>query len=163
MKRLLLFSALTVCSALGSQLGAQATAVEKTRSLSAGAITAQISTGILGTATGFVAGGLVTRWAARRLGQGEEGRSRTALVGAYASATVLSAVGPALIGARDTEKGSFAAGVGGAAAGLATSALLRKIGRKGVFGRRGPIAIVMGAVIIALPSVGATVAFNSTR
>jgi hypothetical protein len=93
----------------------------------------------------------------------EEARSRAALVGAYSSAVLMSAVGPALIGGRNTPNGSFVAAVGGSAAGLATAALLRRIGRKGAFGKRGPIALVVGAAIVALPSIGATIGFNSTR
>jgi hypothetical protein len=137
--------------------------IQETRPLSGGAITAQVSTGIVGTAAGFVGGGLVTRWAAERLGQDEESRGKTALVGAYATSVVFTAVGPALIGSRNTDKGSFGAAVGGAAIGLTTAAILRKIGRKGVFGESGPVALVVGAAIIALPSVGATIAFNRTR
>ena len=93
----------------------------------------------------------------------EEARGHAALVGAYSSVVLLSAVGPALIGGRHTPNGSYFAAVGGSAAGLATSALLRKIGRAGAFGEHGPIAIVIGAAIVALPSIGATIAFNSTR
>lgn len=152
-------SVASVLSALLNPLPAQA----KAGTLSTGAVIAQVSTGVLGTATGFVGGGLTTRWAARRLGMDEEARGRVALVGAYSSAVLLSAVGPTLVGGRNTPNGSFGAAVGGGAAGLAAAALLRKVGRKGAFGEGGPIALVIGAAIVALPGIGATIAFNSTR
>ena len=155
------FVAVLLCCVVTQSARAQG--AEATKPVGTGAVVGQISTGILGTATGFVAGGLATRWAAERLGQGEEARGKTALVGAYASATLLTAVGPTLIGSRGTDRGSFTAALGGSAAGLVTAALLRKIGRKGIFGERGPVAIIVGAAIVALPSVGATLAYNNTR
>ena len=152
---------LSVSVALLHPLKAQSP--EPPRPLSNGAVAAQITTGLLATPIGFVGGGLTTRWAAQRLGMDEEARGRAALVGAYTSVVLLSSVGPALIGGRDTPNGSYLAAVGGSTAGLATAALLRKLGRKGAFGERGPVAIVVGAAIVALPSIGATIAFNSTR
>jgi hypothetical protein len=166
MKRPHCLSVLSVLSALLSPLTAQTTTTttDITRPVGVGGVIAQISTGVLGTATGFVGGGLTTRWAAHRLGVNDEAaRGRIALVGAYSSAVVMSAVGPALIRGKNTPNGSFAAAVGGSAAGLATAALLRRIGRKEVFGRNGPVALVIGAAIVALPSIGATIAYNSTR
>ena len=156
-------SALSLVSVLLCPLHAQTTTTGRTLPVGVGGVIAQVSTGVLGTATGFVGGGLTTRWAARRLGMDEEARGRVALVGAYSSVVLMSAVGPALIGGKNTPNGSFGAAVGGSAAGLATAALLRKIGRRGAFGESGPIALVIGAAIIALPSIGATIAFNSTR
>jgi hypothetical protein len=152
-----------LCWVLVQGAGAQSAASSGAKPVGAGAVVGQISTGVLGTAVGFVGGGLATRWAARRLGQDEETRGRTALVGAYATSVVFSAVGPTVIGSRGTDKGSFAAAVGGAGGGLAVSALLRKIGRKGLFGERGPVAIIVGAAIVSLPSIGATWAYNNTR
>jgi hypothetical protein len=151
------------CALLHVSSVAAAQTTKPTEPVGTGAVIGQISTGVVGTATGFVGGGLVTRWAARRLGQDEEARGRTALVGAYASATLGAAIGPALIGSRGTDKGSFPAAVGGSAAGLVTAAVLRKIGRKGLFGERGPVAIIVGAAIVSLPSIGATWAYNNTR
>jgi hypothetical protein len=156
-------SVLSVSSALVTPLHAQTPTATSTRPVGVGGVVAQVTTGVLGTASGFVGGGLTTRWAARRLGVDEDARGRVALVGAYSSAVLISAVGPALIGGRNTPNGSFAAAVGGSAAGLATAAVLRKLGRKNVFGQSGPVALVVGAAIVALPGIGATIAFNSTR
>lgn len=142
---------------------AQSVTMRDPKPIGVGAVAAQVSTGFIGTAAGFVGGGLATRWAAQRLGRDEETRGRTALVGAYTTAVFTTAIGPTLIGSRGTSRGSFPAAIGGAAGGLAVSALLRKIGKKGVFGERGPVAIVVGAMIFTLPSIGSTWAYNNTR
>jgi hypothetical protein len=147
------------CICTADSVRAQST----TRSLGGGAVTAQVATGLLGSAVGFVGGGLTTRWAATRLGATEEQAGRAGLAGAYASTILVTAVGPSLIGSRNTSKGSYVAAVGGAAGGLAAAALLRKAGRKGIFGRSGPVAFLAGLTIVALPSIGATLAFNATR
>jgi hypothetical protein len=139
------------------------TAAGNVSPLSSGAVAGQISTGFLGTAVGFFGGGLATRWGARRRGANVETASHAAYLGAYAGATLATAVGPAAIGSRGNAHGSYAAAVGGAAAGGIVSALIKRLGQRGAVGEHGPVAIVAGLAIVLMPSVGATVAYNASR
>jgi hypothetical protein len=88
---------------------------------------------------------------------------RVAYVGAYTLGALATAAGPALIGSRGDAHGSYPAAVAGAVGGGLGTWLLRKAGRRGLFGERGPVALLVGAVMVALPSVGATAAFNASR
>jgi hypothetical protein len=127
------------------------------------AVAAQISTGILGSATGFVAGGLITRRVARWRHANDDLASHLAYAGAYTGATLATAVGPWAIASRGDVKAPYVAAVAGAFAGGLGSVILRKIGRTGIFGEHGPVALLAGAAIIALPSIGATISVNSRR
>ncbi|HEU4565844.1 MAG TPA: hypothetical protein VFS05_14385 [Gemmatimonadaceae bacterium] len=129
-------------------------------------VTAQVGAGIIGTPVGFVAGGLTTRWVARRLGAGEESASRVAYVGAWTGSALVTALGPTLIGSAGRVKGSYPAAVGGAVAGGLASWLLVKLNDRGAEEPDRPChlgCIVAGAAVFALPGIGATVAFNATR
>ncbi len=154
----------TLLIVAAAALHAQAPApVGRTAALRGGIIAAQVSSGIVGTVGGFVGGGLTTRWLARKFGADEENVSRSAHAGAYTAAALVTGVGPALIGARDGAHGSYPASVGGAIVGGLVSVLIKRLGDRGVFGERGPVAIVAGVAIVSMPGLGATLAYNATR
>lgn len=154
-------AALIVAVVCGVDASAQAN--PKPAALSNGAVAGQIATGIVGTAVGFVGGGVTTRWIAGRLGAGEDGAARAGYAGAYLGGAFLTAVGPALIGRRDNAAGSYMTAVGGAAAGGIVALGVKELGSRGAFGDSGFFTWIAGIVVVALPSVGATVAYNSTR
>ncbi len=154
----------TMCASSAATAHGQAPAPQDGAApLGGAAVAGQVSTGILGTAVGFVGGGLATRWVARKLGSNEDRASRAAYFGAYSGAALATAAGPAIIGSRGDAHGSYPAAVGGAVAGGLVSVLIKRMGSRGTFGERGPLAIIAGLAIVALPSVGATLACNSTR
>ena len=155
-----------VLSALwASVLGAQAPVASGTLvpAVSGARIAAQLSAGLVGGMAGFVGGGLTARWIARSRRADDDRASRVAYAGALAGAVLMTAAGPALLGSPGGIHGSYPGAVGGAVGGGALSMLIRHIGRSGVLGDRGPVAIVTAAAIFALPSVGAIVAYNGSR
>jgi hypothetical protein len=149
-------------AASGQRASASTPATEAPRQ-SGATIAGQVGAGIAGTALGFIGAGLLARSAASALGHDEEGAGRIGLIGAYAGAAALTAVGPALVGSRGDARGSYPAALGGAVLGGGVSYALVRLGRAGAFGERGPRAVLAGLVIVAAPSIGATVAFNATR
>ena len=155
-----LFVALSTSAAGAQPAVASRTAVP---SLTGGVIAAEFTSGVLGGMVGFVGGGLATQRIARWRGSDDDHVSRAAYVGALSGAALMTAAGPALFGSRGGVHGSYPVAVGGAVAGGVVSALIRRIGKSGVLGDRGPVAIVAAAAILALPSVGATIAYNGSR
>ena len=155
--------AVVALSVLTSVTAAAQTPTNDPPALSTGAVAAQVTTGILGTALGFIGGGKIARWTASRLGASEDNARRVAYLGAYAGAVTVTAVGPALIGSRGDVSGSYGSAVGGAAAGGVLALGIKEIGKRGAFGASGPVAWIAGLVVAALPSVGATIAYNATR
>ena len=132
--------------------------------LGAGRVAAQVATGTLGGAVGFVGGGLLTRSVVRRRGVDEESASRPAFVGALVGATLLTPVGPAMLG-NHQGAGSYLAAQGGAIAGGLASALLVAGGRNGILDCRlcGPLRLLTGVTVALLPSIGATIGYDVTR
>jgi hypothetical protein len=116
-----------------------------------------------------VAGGLATRWVARRFGATDGEASQLADKGVYAGIALFTAVPPALVGARGPGRGRYVAAVGGAAAGELASALVARVGRARYGDREGRERTctagckLLGAAAFALPSVGATVGYNLSR
>lgn len=156
--------AAVLVAAITGEVRAQRVAQEsRPVTLTNGAVAGQIGAGVAGTALGFVGAGLLGRAAARAFGHDEESSGRIGLVSAYAGAAAVTAVGPTVIGSRGDVRGSFPAALGGAALGGGVSYALIRLGRAGAFGERGPRAILAGLIIVAAPSIGATVAFNATR
>lgn len=129
----------------------------------AGVVAAQVATGTVGTIVGYVGGGLATRSIAKRFGADEDQASKAANVGAWAGAALVTAVGPALLARRGHATASYPAAVGGAVAGGIVSVLTKRLGDRGTFGESGPAALIAGAAIALLPSIGATVAANASR
>ena len=128
-------------------------------------VAAEVTLGALAGPVGFVGGGLATRWVAQRMGAGEEAASRAAYLGAWSGMALATAAPPTLIGTRGVTTGSYAAAVGGAAAGaLASWGLVRLNLWAGA--ADGPCrvkCVVSTAAIVLLPSIGATVGFNLSR
>jgi hypothetical protein len=116
-----------------------------------------------------VAGGLATRWVARRLGASDGRASQLADAGKYAGIALFTAAPPALLGARGPGSGRYVAALGGAVAGGLGSALAVRLGRARYGDRDGrERACTLGCKLAAaaaftLPSVGATVAYNASR
>jgi hypothetical protein len=137
--------------------------------LGAGRVGAQLALGVPAGAVGYVAGGLATRWVARRFGATDGEASQLADKGVYAGIALFTAVPPALVGARGPGRGRYVAAVGGAAAGELASALVARVGRARYGDREGRERTctagckLLGAAAFALPSVGATVGYNLSR
>lgn len=144
---------------------ARAQAAQDAPRLGAGAVTSQLLLGVVGTAGGFIGGGLVTRSVATRLGANEYRASDIAYVGAYVGAALATPVGPMLIGNRGRATGSYVQALAGTVVGGVGSALLKTLGDHGAFDCRacGVVRIVAGLGIVVLPSIGATVGFDRSR
>lgn len=163
---LVLASSVLASSGLAARpLHAQVAPTDDPPSVGTGTVVGQVALGTVGTAVGFVGGGLATRWVARRTGATEEGASRAAWVGAWTGAALTTPVGPVLLGSRDGVRGSYPAAVGGAVAGGLASWLVVTAGRRGAFdcGVCRPVRVLAAVSAFVLPSVGATIAFNATR
>ena len=136
------------------------------RPLSPVRVAAQVGSGALLTPVGFVTLGVLTDTFFERLGRDDPTTSAVSLGAAYAGGALGAAAGPALVGARGPGRGSYAAALGGAAAGgLASWGLVRLVDRDGERPPRGGrvAAAIAGAAVFVLPSVGATVAYNLSR
>ena len=152
--------------ALGALVPATAAAQEDVRALAPPRVAAQFGAGVLAMPVGFVAGGKATEWVAERAGVNDPRASRVALVGGWAGAALATAAGPSLVGARGPGAGRYLAAVGGALAGGAGSALLVRLNDRTGDGPRPPCRVVCSlaaAAVFALPSVGATIAYNAGR
>lgn len=133
--------------------------------LSGTKVAGEIALGAVAGPVGFVGGGLATRWVARRVGAGEEGASRAAYWGAWTGMALATAAPPTLIGTRGVTTGSYAAAVGGAAAGTLGSWALVRLNLWAGAGTE-PCrvrCVVSTAAVVLLPSIGATVGFNLSR
>lgn len=136
-------------------------------SLGAGRVAAQVVGGVVGFPVGYVAGGLAVRTVMRAAGAPRDVASDAALYGAYAGSALGTAGVVSLIGARGPGRGSFLAATGGAAGGVLVSKLAARLLR----GRDDAPAtppcklrcLTVSALLVALPSVGATVAYDVTR
>lgn len=126
---------------------------------------AQVTLGTVGTVGGFVAGGLATRWVARRAGADDDQASRAAYVGAWTSAALVTPLAPMLLGSQGDVHGSYPAALAGTVVGGAASLAIVAAGRHGAFGCRwcAPLRLLAGVSAFVLPSLGATIAFNQSR
>ena len=133
--------------------------------IGAGRAAAQVVAGVPAGAVGYVAGGLATRFVARRLGATQGQASQLAEKGAYVGVAVFTAAPPALIGARGPGSGRYVAALGGAVVGGLGSALVVRLARPR-YGGDAPCTLGCKLAAVAaftLPSVGATVAYNASR
>ncbi len=136
-------------------------------SLGGGRVVGQVVGGVVGLPIGYVAGGLAVRTVVRATGASRDAASDAALFGAYAGSALGTAGAVSLIGARGPGRGSFLAATGGAAGGIVASKLIARLLR----GRDdAPVTppcrlacVTVSALLVALPSAGATVAYNATR
>jgi len=144
--------------ALGAQSGVP--------SIGAGRVAAQVAAGTVALPVGYVAGGLATRQVARWLGASDDAASRAADVGAYVGTALGTAGAVSLVGARGPGVGSYPAAVGGAVLGGAASMLVVRAVRRP---NDAPAkachvgCVLASALVVALPSVGATVAYDASR
>ena len=152
--------------AMAAAAGIAAAQEAATPSLSGLRVAAQVGSGALATPVGFVGGGVATKWLARHLGASDERASRLAYAGAWTGATLLTAAGPALVGARGPGRGSYAAAIGGALAGGAVSALIVRLEDHGPDEPHPPCRLrcsLAAVAVFVLPSVGATVGYDLSR
>ncbi|MEP7382038.1 MAG: hypothetical protein ABI910_10150 [Gemmatimonadota bacterium] len=152
---LLLLVSLTV---RGSAVGAQ----ERAPSLSAARVTAQVVGGTLVAPVAFIGGGVATKRLARRLGADDHRAGQAAYVGAYSATWLSTAAIPAVIG-RD---GKFPAALGGSALGMLASVGVVRLGNWRYDGDRHACDVLcwsLGALVVALPSIGATVLYDQSR
>lgn len=166
-------AAALVCAAApaGAQAGARFESVAgpppsaELPSLGAGRVATQVLLGVPAGAAGYVAGGLATRFVARRLGATEGEASALAEKGVYVGIAAFTAVPPALVGARGPGSGRYVAALGGAAAGELAGALVVRLARPRYGGDRpcGALCKAAGALVFVLPSVGATAGYNLSR
>ncbi len=143
-------------------VGAQSSESTGVPSLSAARVTGQIVGGTVVAPVAFIGGGILTKRIALKLGADEEKAGTMAYVGAYTSTWLATAAVPALIG-RD---GRFPAALGGSALGMLASLGVVKIGNWRYDGDRRACDVLcwtLGAVVVALPSVGATVLYDRSR
>ena len=131
-------------------------------SLSEARVAAQVGGGSLASPVAFFAGGLVTRRVARALGAGDETARNAAYVGAYTGVWLAAAAVPAAVG----DKGRFPAALAGSALGMVTALGTVKLGNHLYDSERRKCDVLcwaLGASVFALPSVGATIAYNASR
>lgn len=132
---------------------------------SAPVIAGQVALGTLATPVGYVGGGLTTRWAASRVGAGEDAARRVAYVGAFAGAALTTATTVHYLGRTGRVSGDFPATVGGAVVGQFASWGVVELGR--ALYRDAPTCNVLcrtlGISAFVLPSIGATVGHAVTR
>ena len=157
--------ALGTLGALGTLAAAGAPAAGA-QSLGAARVGAQVVAGTAALPVGYVGGGLATRWVARKLGASDDAASSAADKGAIVGAALAAGGAVSLVGARGPGVGSFPAAVGGAALGGVASALVVRVARRPNEAPARPCKIgcvLASALIVALPSVGATVAYDASR
>lgn len=160
--RLIALTLLAVLTLRAGAVGAQETTPDKAPSLSAARVTAQVVGGTLIAPVAFIGGGILTKRIARGMGASEEKAGRAAYIGAYSSTLLATAAVPALIG-RD---GRFPAALGGSALGMLASVGVVRIGNWRYDGDRRACDVLcwtLGAVVVALPSIGATVLYDQSR
>lgn len=140
---------------------------DPTRPLGTGRVVGQIASGVALAPVGFVAGGLTTRWVARRFGAGDDRQASLGYVGAWTGAGLATAAGPALVGARGPGTGSYPAAIGGAAVGGLLSWAIVRLNKKAVEAHEPRpchlVCIVSTVAIATLPSIGATIAYDASR
>ena len=154
----ILIAALVAITAPTRSARAQASAP----SLSAARVSAQVVGGTLVAPVAFIGGGILTKRVARGLGAGEEAAGKSAYVGAYTSTLLATAAVPALIG-RD---GRFPAALGGSALGMLASLGVARVGNWRYDGDRRACDVLcwtLGVLVVALPSIGATVLYDQSR
>jgi hypothetical protein len=150
-----LLAAILLCASTG---GAQQSAP----TLSAARVTAQVGLGTLATPVAFVAGGVGSRMVARAVGASDVTAKKVAYVGAYAGVWMATAAIPAAIGGH----GHFPAALAGSALGMAAATGTVRIGNHFYdSGARkcGVVCWTLGALVVALPSIGATLAYDASR
>jgi hypothetical protein len=130
--------------------------------LSAGRVAAQVGLGTLLTPVGFFGSGWAAEHLGERLGWSETRVTAVSYVAAYSGAWLAAASGPALAG----KDGRMTAALGGSLVGLGGAVLTVKLGNWLYDEDRRPCGVLcwtLGALTVALPSIGATLAYNASR
>jgi hypothetical protein len=150
--------ALALLVAIAAPAGAQQ---EDVPSLSSARVAAQIATGALLTPIAFFGTGYLTDRVFAHDPKSETVR-RFQYVASFTATWLAAAAGPAMVG-RD---GRFPVALAGSMAGMGGSLLTAQLGNV-LFddGRRscGVLCWSLGALTVALPSIGATIAYNASR
>lgn len=122
-------------------------------------IAAQVAIGALLTPVAFLGAGYLVE----RIGTGNEARqSKIAFTAAYTATVLAASTGPLLLG----REGKPLAALGGSVAGLGAAVLSLKLGNWLWDDDRRACRIAcwtLGAVTVALPSIGATLAYAVSR
>jgi hypothetical protein len=148
--------ALAVCAARPLRAQQQPTPVGFGRAVG------QTVGGVAGTALGFVAGGLATRWVATRwAGASDDQASSIAMAGAYVGSALATAAGPTIVGPGSRVRGSYWAALAGATAGGVGSFLVIHLNRAVDLGT--VPRLLSAAAVVVLPAIGATVGYNLSR
>jgi hypothetical protein len=153
--------ALQVLALIGVLAAPAAAQQEESPTLSNARVAAQITTGALLSPIAFFG----TGWLTDRLFTHDpkgEGVRRFQYVASFTATWLAAAAGPAMVG----RGGSYPAALGGSMVGMGGSLLTVQLGNK-LFddGRRSCNVICwsLGALTVALPSIGATIAYNASR
>lgn len=142
--------------------GSRAQAQDAAPSLSAARVTAQVVAGTVAAPVAFFGAGIATKRIAKGMGADDDRAGRAAYIAAYTSTWLATAAVPAAIG-RD---GKFPAALGGSALGMLAAAGLVRVGNWRYDADRrecGALCWTMGALVFALPSIGATVVYDQSR
>ena len=130
--------------------------------LSSARVTAQVVGGTLAAPIAFFGTGIATKRIARAMGASDERAGRAAYVGAYTGSWLAAAAVPAAIAG----DGRFPAALGGSAVGMLAAAGLVRVGNWRYDADRracGPLCWTLGALVFALPGIGATIAYDQSR
>lgn len=131
-------------------------------SLSNAQVAAQVVVGTLATPVAFFGVGGATKRVALAMGVSDDGAGRAAYVAAYGATWLTAAAAPAAIGG----DGRFPAALGGSALGMLLAKGVVAIGNWRYDADRracGVLCWTLGAAVVALPSVGATIAYDRSR
>lgn len=130
--------------------------------LSVARVASQMALGTLAAPVAFVGGGVATKRIATALGVSNDRAGRAAYVGAYSATWLATAAVPAAIAG----DGKFPAALGGSALGLLASFGVVRLGNWRYDGDRrecGLLCWTLGAAVVALPGIGATLLYNESR
>ena len=131
-------------------------------SLSSARVSAQVGFATLAAPVAFLGVGAMVKTTAVRRGVESERAGRMAYAAAYSGTWLAAATVPALVG-RD---GSFPAALGGSALGILGAFGVARLGNIRYDDDRhgcGPMCWALGAAVVALPGIGATLAYNQSR
>lgn len=137
-------------------------AQDEVPSLSSARVTAQVAAGTLATPVAFFGVGVATKRIAQALGTTDERAGQAAYVAAYSATWLAAAAVPAAIGG----DGRFPAALAGSALGMLASKGVVELGNLLYDADRracGVVCWTLGAAVVALPSVGATIAYDRSR
>lgn len=147
--------------ALLAALAQPAAAQEDPPSLSSARVAAQIATGAVLSPIAFFGTGYLTDRIFHHDPKTERVR-RFQYVASFSATWLAAAAGPALVG-RD---GSYPAALGGSAVGMGGALVAAQLGNVLFDDGRRPCNVLcwsLGALTVALPSIGATMAYNASR